>query len=98
MITPEHEQWHRQTAILCNNRAWELAVQPRTESGDREMLDAAHTSAWHWALVGTELNRMRATMRRISSSRNCRCRSGVTSSPFIAKSKSPRSNPSVSSA
>ncbi len=26
------------------------------------MLDAAHTSAWHWAQVGTELNRMRATM------------------------------------
>jgi hypothetical protein len=26
------------------------------------MLDAAHTSAWHWAKVGTEQNRMRATM------------------------------------
>ena len=62
MITPDEQQWHRQTAILCNNRAWELTVQPRTESGDRELLDAAHTSAWHWARVGTELNRMRATM------------------------------------
>lgn len=62
MITSEQEQWHRQTAIDCNNRAWELTVLPRTERGDREMLDAAHTSAWHWARVGTELNRMRATM------------------------------------
>ena len=26
------------------------------------MLDAAHASAWHWAQVGNELNRMRATM------------------------------------
>jgi len=26
------------------------------------MLDAAHASAWHWAKVGSELNRMRATM------------------------------------
>ncbi|NKE66291.1 hypothetical protein RAMLITH_10705 [Ramlibacter sp. RBP-2] len=62
MITSEQAQWHRQTAIECNNRAWELTVLPRTEGGDREMLDAAHTSAWHWARVGTELNRMRATM------------------------------------
>lgn len=26
------------------------------------MLDTAHTSAYHWAQVGTELNRMRACM------------------------------------
>lgn len=26
------------------------------------MLHAAHASAWHWSKVGTELNRMRATM------------------------------------
>jgi hypothetical protein len=26
------------------------------------MQDAAHASAWHWAAVGNELNRMRATM------------------------------------
>ena len=25
------------------------------------MLDAAHTAAWHWTQVGTELNHMRAT-------------------------------------
>lgn len=62
MITPDEQQWHRQTAIKCNNLAWELTVQPRTETSDRAMLDAAHTSAWHWAQVGTELNRMRATM------------------------------------
>ena len=26
------------------------------------MLSVAHASAWHWTKVGTELNRMRATM------------------------------------
>jgi hypothetical protein len=59
---PESPEWHRQIAMRCNNRAWALSVQPRTPAQDREMLDAAHTSAWHWAQIGTELNRMRATM------------------------------------
>ena len=59
---PEAQEWHRQVAMRCNNRAWALSVQPRTAVEDYEMLDAAHASAWHWAQVGTELNRMRATM------------------------------------
>jgi hypothetical protein len=37
-------------------------VQTRSAAEDQEMLNAAHASAWHWAGVGTELNRMRATM------------------------------------
>lgn len=55
-------QWHLGIAKACNNRSWELSVRARTPEEDREMLDAAHTSAWHWAKVGTEQNRMRATM------------------------------------
>lgn len=55
-------RWHRRFAIACNNRAWELSVQARNASLDRELLDAAHTAAWHWGKVGTELNRMRATL------------------------------------
>ncbi len=54
--------WHRRFAAGCNNRAWDLATQPRTPAEDREMLDAAHASAWHWGRVGTELHRMRAQM------------------------------------
>jgi hypothetical protein len=54
--------WHRRFAAAANNRAWELTVQTRTAAEDREMLNAAHASAWHWGKVGTELNRMRATM------------------------------------
>lgn len=54
--------WHRRFAMGCNNRAWDLSTQERTAAEDSEMLNIAHASAWHWDQVGTELNRMRATM------------------------------------
>jgi len=54
--------WHRYFAVEANNRAWQLSVEDRDLAKDREMLDAAHTSALHWAVVGTELNHMRAKM------------------------------------
>ena len=53
---------HRRCAAEANNRAWELSEQTRSAAEDQEMLNAAHASAWHWAKVGTELNRMRSTM------------------------------------
>jgi len=56
------QDWHKHFAVQANNRAWELSVLERTAEQDQEMLDAAHASAWHWSAVGTELNRMRATM------------------------------------
>lgn len=52
--------WHKRFASQCNNRAWELSTMQRTPQQDREMLDAAHGSAWHWGKVGTELHSMRA--------------------------------------
>ena len=58
----ERAAWHRRFASECNNRAWELSTATRGAADDREMLDLAHASAWHWGKVGTELNRMRATM------------------------------------
>jgi hypothetical protein len=54
--------WHRRFAAASNNRAWDLSEHGRSSAEDQEMLDAAHASAWHWSKVGTELNRMRATM------------------------------------
>jgi hypothetical protein len=54
--------WHRRFAAAANNRAWDLSVQTRNAAEDQEMLNAAHASAWHWTKVGSELNRMRATM------------------------------------
>jgi hypothetical protein len=61
-VTDEAAAWHRRFAMSCNNRAWDLAAAPRAAAEEREMLDAAHASAWHWSQVGTEQNRMRATM------------------------------------
>ncbi len=58
----EAAAWHRRFAAASNNRAWDLSVQARSAAEDEEMLQAAHASAWHWVKVGTELNRMRATM------------------------------------
>jgi hypothetical protein len=60
--TTDLRPWHKRFAMETNNRAWDLAVIERTPAEDLEMLDAAHASAWHWSAVGTELNRMRATM------------------------------------
>jgi hypothetical protein len=54
--------WHVYFAKTANNRAWELSVEPRDPAGDREMLDAAHASAWHWQVAGSELHRMRSAM------------------------------------
>lgn len=57
------DQWHRYFAMESNNRAWQLAAQSsRTDEEAMEMLDAAHASALHWGVVGTELNAMRAKM------------------------------------
>jgi hypothetical protein len=58
----EAKAWHRRFAAAANNRAWDLSEQTRNAAEDQEMLNAAHASAWHWTKVGTELNRMRATM------------------------------------
>ncbi len=58
----EAQEWHRRSAMSCTNRAWALSVQLRSAAEDREMLNVAHASAWHWSQVGNELNRMRATM------------------------------------
>jgi len=54
--------WHLYFAKVANNRAWQLSVESRDAAGDREMLDAAHASAWHWQVVGTEIHRMRSAM------------------------------------
>ena len=55
------DAWHRYFAMECNNRAWTLAGQQvRSEAESSEMLNAAHAAAWHWNIVGTDLNQMRA--------------------------------------
>jgi hypothetical protein len=59
--TTDPKAWARYFAMETNNRAWQLASQAiRSASESREMLDAAHASAYHWNIVGADLNRMRA--------------------------------------
>lgn len=60
--TDDAQAAHKRFAAECNNRSWALSTQARTPAQDREMLDAAHASAWHWDKIGTDLHRMRATM------------------------------------
>jgi hypothetical protein len=63
-LSPEEiERSHRWHAIECNNLAWMLSDLPaRTNAQDEEMLHAAHASAFHWGVVGTELQQARARM------------------------------------
>jgi hypothetical protein len=56
------KSWHRFFAIECNNRAWDLAARTRDIRESLEMLNAAHSAAWHWGKIGIELNNMRAKM------------------------------------
>ncbi len=59
-VTPE--SWHRYFGANANNRAWDFAESSPEQIDTDELLDAAHAAAWHWKIVGNELNRMRATM------------------------------------
>ncbi|WP_053076618.1 hypothetical protein [Caenimonas sp. SL110] len=62
-LTPDELALAKKFAMRCNNRAWALTAQAgRTPAQDREMLNAAHASAYHWGQVGVEQNWMRATM------------------------------------
>lgn len=60
--TADAGSWHRYFAMHCNNRAWALSVQDRGADEDTEMMNAAHASAYHWNLVGDDVQRMRAAM------------------------------------
>ena len=57
----EIDRWHRWFAMDCNNRSWDLADVPqRSEAQAREMKNAAFAAAYHWSLVGSEINNARA--------------------------------------
>jgi hypothetical protein len=60
--TTDPQNWHRFFGASANNAAWQFAEQAPETVNARELLNAAHTAAWHWEAVGTELNSMRARM------------------------------------
>jgi hypothetical protein len=56
------ESWHRFFAMQANNAAWDLSESSGEVLNHPELLDAAHASAWHWRVIGTELHQMRSVM------------------------------------
>jgi hypothetical protein len=54
------DESHRTFGVAANNRAWELlGTDARTPDQDRELVDAAHASLWHWRHAGTLVNEQR---------------------------------------
>ncbi|MEM1354949.1 MAG: hypothetical protein AAGH88_08700 [Planctomycetota bacterium] len=57
----EIKQWTKWFAIEHNNRAWSLAeLAERTNTEQREMINAAHAAALHWSRIGQAINGYRA--------------------------------------
>jgi hypothetical protein len=57
------DKWHRWFAVQCNNRTWDLIAKPdRSPQEDREMLEGAYASAFHWSKIGTPLHAARADL------------------------------------
>jgi len=51
-------EWHRREAVKEFNRVWSLLEKKRrTRAEDDEMIHAAHSSRYHWGLVGKPINR-----------------------------------------
>ena len=52
---------HKTFAREAHERTWQLLESDkRSPEEDAEMIEAAHTSAYHWVRGGTELNQQRA--------------------------------------
>ena len=50
-------EFHRKIAKQCFNKTWDyLEKKNRTPDDDRQMLILAHTSRYHWGLVGNARN------------------------------------------
>lgn len=59
----EIRKWHRWFAAECNHLSWKLIERPeRTAAEDRQMLHAAYSAAFHWSMVGTPLQDVRAEL------------------------------------
>ncbi|MFM1948390.1 MAG: hypothetical protein RL706_411 [Pseudomonadota bacterium] len=56
------ENWHKYFAIEANNAAWSMSEAVADVSLRIDLLDAAHAAAWHWRVVGKEINQMRSVM------------------------------------
>lgn len=56
-VSEAEGEFHRKTARDCFNNAWDyLDKKERSPDEERKMLYLAHTSRFHWGLVGTPRN------------------------------------------
>ena len=56
-MSPSERDFHRKMAVECFNKTWKyLKKQHRTSGDDRLMLNLAHSSRFHWNLVGKASN------------------------------------------
>ena len=57
----DEKEAHKHFAITLFNKVWDLMLKKdRSFDDDELMVHAAHTSAYHWLQVGTELNFQRS--------------------------------------
>ena len=57
----DEKEAHKHFAITLFNKVWDLMEKKdRTDEDDELMVHAAHTSAYHWLQVGTEVNFQRS--------------------------------------
>lgn len=50
-------EFHKQQAIECFNKTWDLIdLSPRTSQDDLDMVHRAHASRYHWGIVGEPLH------------------------------------------
>src|SRR5260370_30347084 len=57
LMSPSEREFHRKAAVECFNKTWKyLEKRHRTSGDDRLMLNLAHSSRYHWNLVGKASN------------------------------------------
>lgn len=60
MVESKEFEFQRSLAGRCNNAAWDLIERARSTKEDVEMLGLAHTAAYHWNQIGSEIQKRRA--------------------------------------
>jgi hypothetical protein len=57
VLSKSEREFHRRVAARCFNQTWDyLENRARTKRDDQVMLHLAHSSRYHWSLVGTPRN------------------------------------------
>ncbi|MFW9930588.1 MAG: hypothetical protein ACFFD1_14460 [Candidatus Thorarchaeota archaeon] len=52
-LTEEQKKFHKDIAVKCFNKTWDyIDMNQRTTEDDQTMIQLAHTSRYHWGVVG----------------------------------------------